>query len=498
MLRKIPVRLMLVFSILLAGLIPITIIFESNRLNWNSTVIYFISSVVFILFALLLSLIISRKIQDVVREIELVINNILSGRLDSRADEFKVSVDFRQIINKTNNLIDAFVAQTQEKSRLEEVIQYNQRLEAIGSLAGGIAHDFNNILSYMFAYADIVQSSLTEGTTEYDSMDEIVNAIGRAGELVSQIMTFSRQMKREKKPLKISIIIKEAVKLLKATLPKSIKIESDIKDDDIHIMADPIQAHQIIMNLCTNSYHAMQEQGGTLKISLALVLFDENNILSLKKGRYCRFSVADTGCGMDDYVKSRMFEPFFTTKPPGQGTGMGLSVVRNAIKNLDGAITVESRAHDGTTIDVYLPAGESSVETSVIKEHKAVPSGAGVILFVDDEEHICRSSKMMLENLGYEVVTACGSREALRIFDESPSSYDLVITDFNMPDMNGYELVKVLKKIRRDIRVIMMTGYNDMFEEEKVIAIGVEKIISKPYTKSVIAETIDFVLKKNR
>ncbi|PJB78657.1 MAG: hypothetical protein CO090_06325 [Acidobacteria bacterium CG_4_9_14_3_um_filter_49_7] len=282
-------------------------------------------------------------------------DEILKGKLHAKSDPDKVGTDFRRLVTRTNQLIDAFVNQINERRKMEEVMEYNQRMESIGTLAGGIAHDFNNILTYISTYFDIIIRQLTQGTIEHESMLEIQKAIHRATDFVEQIMTFSRQARQEKKPIQISLILKEAVKLLKATLPKGISVRNEIEITDIYVMAEPSRLYQIAMNLCTNAFHAIQETGGVLTVQLRLETRtgNENNAA-------CILSIEDTGVGMDSETQRRIFEPYFTTKPVGrQGSGMGLVVVHGIVSSLKG------------TIDVH-----------------STPGGRGRILFVDDEENI--------------------------------------------------------------------------------------------------------------
>ena len=257
-------------------------------------------------------------------------------------------------------------------------------MESIGTLAGGIAHDFNNILSYMLAYADLVQDELPPGTSARDNLAEVIRAIERAGELVSQILTFSRQVRREKKPLRVALIVKEAAKLLKATLPKSIQVAKRIESEELHVLADPIEFHQILMNLCTNAFHAMQDRGGQLTIALGAVELEESNELALPAGAYCRLRVADTGCGMTAETRRRMFEPFFSTKPLGQGSGMGLAVVHGIVAGCGGALDVQTAPGEGTAMDVFLPLADGGVDPDGAAEAGVIERGSGAVLFVDD------------------------------------------------------------------------------------------------------------------
>jgi signal transduction histidine kinase len=266
-----------------------------------------------------------------------------------------VGVDFQRVMARTNELLDAFVKQMEEKRKLENQVQCTQRLEALGTLAGGIAHDFNNILTSMHAHASIIKKNIQQNRVAKENMSELITAIRRASELVEQILTFSGKVKTKEKCVNISREIKESIKLFKAVLPRNIQVESHLSPEPLHIMANPTQIRQIIMNLYTNACQAMQQEGGTLTISTRMVKRKDDAVLNLKKGCYCKISVKDTGHGMNRETQKRVFEPFFSTRPKGDGTGMGLSVVHGIVKTYGGAIEVESSPGKGSCFDVYLP-----------------------------------------------------------------------------------------------------------------------------------------------
>lgn len=444
-----------------------------------------LSALLFILFAILLSSLIARSIGSVVRELEGFLHRILRGNIEERGEVTKVPADFRSVMVQVNALADAFVAQTEERRRLEDTVAFNQRMEAIGMLTGGITHDLKNILGYMLAYADLVQSTLPPGSTANAHLDEIFRAIDRAERLVSQITTFSRRMKREKQPVRVAALIGELVQFLQATLPKFITIRKDIADPDIRIMADPVLLHQILMNLCTNAFHAMQDTGGTLTISLAAEPPDGTDAIPL-----FRLTVSDTGCGMDDRVRAHAFEPYFTTKPPGQGTGMGLAIVATAVRNLNGTIEIESAVGAGTRISILLPLLPEPEHEGVERLQETAVPGSGTVLLVDDEHHFCVAIRLMLEQIGYDVLTFTDSHQALAAFRENPLLYDIVVSDYNIPDMNGLELARRIKMIRPLVPVVIVTGYSDWDNIREPSQLGIEAVISKPFSRAQLSRTL--------
>ncbi len=372
-----------------------------------------------------------------------------------------------------------------------------QKMEAIGTLASGIAHDFNNILFPIFGYAQMILTDLPEGENR-NSLENILKAARRAKDLVRQILTFTRQTEREQKHLLIQPILKEALKLLRATLPATIEICADISETCVPILADPTQIHQVMMNLCTNAYHAMREKGGRLGVTLEGVELDPDDAkryLDICPGPYFRLTVSDTGHGMTDEVMERVFDPYFTTKTIGEGTGLGLSVVRGIVKTHNGHVTVCSEPGKGTTFHVYLPLAATE-KVSPIPEASVSSMGTERILLVDDEEEIVRMEKQMLERLGYHVTSRTVSTEVLEMFREDPLRFDLVITDVTMPVMTGLDLSKELIRIRPDIPIILCTGFIDPGTEEKAKAAGIREYVMKPLLRNEISSLIRRVLDK--
>ena len=351
-----------------------------------------------------------------------------------------------------------------DKIKMEKQLRHAQKMEAIGTLAGGIAHDFNNILSGILGYTELAMYDLPEKSMAKLNLKEAVKAGYRAKELVKQILTFSRRTEEEKKAVQIGLIIKEALHLLKASLPSTIKIQQNIKAKSSIVMADPTQIHQIIMNLCTNAFHAMKGTGGVLKVILCNVEIDksaENISPSIKVGSYVKLRVEDNGCGIKQEIIDRIFEPYFTTKKEGEGTGMGLAVVHGIIKSYGGEIIAFSRPGEGTAFDIYLPRVEDNSIDSEKTAKSSLPYGKEKILFIDDEIAIVDTSKNILKKLGYSVTGVTNSPEALDIFLQNPDKYDMVITDQTMPGITGSQLARKVMSIRPDIPIILCTGYSE-------------------------------------
>lgn len=385
-----------------------------------------------------------------------------------------------------------------ERKRLEEQLRQAQKMEAIGTLAGGIAHDFNNILSAIIGYAELATYDIPQADPLQDTMQEVLTAGNRAKDLVQQILTFSRRHEHERKPIHLHLIVNEALKLLRASLPATIDIQSYIRKDIGHVLADPTQIHQVLMNLCTNAGHAMQDTGGLLEIRLDPVNIDINHVLtthhpSLQPGSHIRLKVHDTGHGMSSEVLERIFEPFFTTKEIGQGTGMGLAVVHGIITSHNGTITVQSAPGQGTTVNIYLPCIKE-IAASIEPSQEPIPHGKECILFVDDEVALTRLGQAMLERLGYNVVTRASSIEALAAFRASPQRFDLVITDQTMPQMTGEQLTQDLRQIRPDIPIILCTGFSHAMNADKAQTLGIDGFLMKPLLIDDLGRKIRHVL----
>jgi PAS domain S-box-containing protein len=382
-----------------------------------------------------------------------------------------------------------------EKWELVKRLAQAQKMEAIGTLAGGIAHDFNNILSAIIGYTELSIIDTPKGDPLQNNLKQVLKAGGRAKALVQQILTFSRQRENELHPIRVNLIVNEAIKLLRASLPSTIQIRHKI-ESNLTVLSDDTNIHQILMNLCTNSSYAMQEDGGILEVNLSDVDLDSNftgQYPGVKPGKFIKLTVSDTGCGMSPEVSSRIFDPFFTTKKVGQGTGMGLSVVHGIVKSHGGAITVDSLPGQGTTFSLFLPATEAisiTPEDSV----QLMVTGTEHILFVDDEDFQADMGKRLLARLGYRVTARTDSLEALGLFRQTPDEFDLVITDMTMPAMTGDVLAAEIISIRPDIPVIVCTGYSERIDKEIIKKIGIKELAMKPLAMKDIAEMIRRVL----
>ncbi len=389
-------------------------------------------------------------------------------------------------------------AMEDQSAQLEAQLRQAQKLETIGTLAGGIAHDFNNILTPIIGYTDMAITSVDADSQAHADLQRVLKAAHRAKELVQQILTFSRREEENFSHVKIHLIIEESLKLLEASLPATIKLRKNIRSIDETVLANPTQLQQVIMNLCTNAYHAMREHGGVLEVSLELTRIDAEFAYlhpRLHEGEYVQLTVRDTGCGIDEKTKERIFEPFFTTKKIGEGTGLGLSVVHGIVVNHNGEIVVESKPGEGTTFRIFFPvsAGDTDAESS---EGAFKLDGEGHVLIVDDDEEIVSMGKQMLEYFGYQVTTKTDGTEALDVFREAPDKFDLVITDQTMPDITGVEIARKLLTIRSDIPIILMTGFSEMVTPESAKTMGIHEFILKPIVLNDLGRAIQRALKK--
>ena len=385
-----------------------------------------------------------------------------------------------------------------EKEKLEAMLHQSQKMEAIGTLAGGIAHDFNNILGAILGYAELVKTKLSPDHPAMDMQNQIINAAIRAKDLVQQILLFSRQSKQEMKPLQPEVVIKEAIDLIRSTIPATIEIKQEIPQGLGAILADSTHIHQIIMNLCTNAYHAMREKGGVIGIRLSekTILNDDYlfSDLTLTPGCYLFLEISDTGHGMDKATLEKVFDPYFTTKKTGEGTGLGLSVVHGIVKNCSGELKIYSEPGRGTTVHIYFPKLKDYDHNPADFQETRLKTGTERILLVDDDPAILDMLKQSIETLGYQVTAFQSSRQALDEFRNAPTNYDLVVTDMTMPEMTGFELSKQILKQNPCMPIVLCTGYSELITKEKAEAIGIKGFIMKPALLGVLAGTIREVL----
>lgn len=383
-----------------------------------------------------------------------------------------------------------------EIKKMTTQLQQAQKMEAIGTLAGGIAHDFNNILFPIVGYTEMLMADLPEDSHLRSSLDEIFTGSMRARDLVQQILTFSRQGIGELQPMKMQLIVKEALKLIRSSIPKSIEIKQIIQQECGLIKADPTQIHQILMNLTTNAYHAMEETGGTIDVKVQEVTLAGNEWAgdNIQPGQYALLSVSDTGCGIPKAHMDKIFDPYFTTKGENKGTGLGLSIIYGIVKKYNGEINVYSEVGKGTTFNIYLPLIKKMFQPVSANMPEIIQTGTERILLVDDEIPIIRLQKQMLERLGYKVTERSSSVEALRAFKANPDTFDLVITDMSMPNMNGDKLAKELTAIKPDIPIIICTGFSERIDKQIAKNIGIKGFLMKPVVRSQMAMTVRKVL----
>ncbi|XOF33907.1 MAG: DUF3365 domain-containing protein [Candidatus Electrothrix sp. YB6] len=391
-----------------------------------------------------------------------------------------------------------------DKKKLEEELFQARKMEAIGTLAGGIAHDFNNILAAILGYTELARMELPEDNHIKNDLDQIIIAGNRATDLVKQILTFSRKNKHQKKKIQVHLLVKEAVKMMRSSLPTTIAIRENIDPESGLVLADPTNIHQIVINLCTNGYHAIGNAQGVLHITLEQVelsarqMADKPDTEPGKSGSFVRLSVRDSGHGMDEVTMTRIFDPYFTTKEQGAGTGLGLAVIHGVVEDCNGFIEVESTPGEGTAFHVYLPSVEEGDKHDAEEPETPLPAGHERILFVDDEAPITHISRSVLSNLGYRVTAETRSDRALQLFQEAPDSFDLLITDHTMPGMTGSELARVILEQRPDLPVILCTGYTAALSEEEALQLGIRRYAVKPLNAKKLAEIVREVLDESR
>ena len=381
--------------------------------------------------------------------------------------------------------------------QMEEELFQAHKMEAIGTLAGGIAHDFNNILAAILGYADMAKDDIPESSRSYKDIDQAIKAGHRAKDLVRQILTFSRKGSETQQPLQPVSIIKEVLKLLRATLPTTIEIRQEIDVNCGWIVANPTNIHQVLVNLCTNAFQAMEDEKGVLTVRLQSVELENADVISepgISEGKFVELMVSDTGCGMEKATIERIFDPYFTTKGVGKGSGIGLAMVHGIVHSYAGFIKVESEPGKGATFRVYFPTLPEKVEKRDEQQQELLPRGEERILAVDDEEVIVAMCQTILESLGYTVAACCSSEKAFELFQSSPESFDLIITDQTMPKLSGAELAQKVLQIRPEIPIILCTGYSSMISEKQSKEIGINRFVMKPINRRELAITVREVL----
>ncbi len=414
---------------------------------------------------------------------------------------FWIEITLKRITLGGKIRILAVVRDITERNRLESELRQAQKMEAIGTLAGGIAHDFNNILSAIFGYCELAQMRVKDNPKLSDNLTEIFQAAQRARDLVKQILTFSRRAEQEKRPLQVALVVKEALRLIRSSIPVTIEIKKDISTS-ASVLADPTQIHQIVMNLCTNAYHAMRNKGGVLTVSLTELevppgeLFFENDI---PPGKYLQLGVSDTGIGMDAQTQKKIFEPYFTTKGAGEGTGLGLSVVHGIVESHDGKIDVCSEPGQGSLFNVYLPivAEEVSAVTPISEKGK-IKCGSEKIMFVDDEVVLTQMADEIFSSYGYVIDVFTDPLLAFEGFAGQPDTYSLVITDLTMPSLTGTELAQKMISLKPGLPVILCTGFSETINKEKSMEIGFSQYFQKPVVMSKLVKSVRKILDKEK
>ncbi|MGE3536932.1 MAG: ATP-binding protein [Candidatus Tectimicrobiota bacterium] len=401
----------------------------------------------------------------------------------------------------TRDITDRLVAEGQLRQAQQDMQQrQSQKMEALGVLAGGIAHDFNNILTAILGYADLAVHDVPPTSQTHRYLQAVIAAGQRAQGLVQQLLTFSRASEPERLPIQLHVIVKEALKLLRASLPATIEVREEIAREAGTVLADPTQMHQVLINLGVNAEHAMRDTGGILDVCLEAIELETPLLVhhtELLPGPYVRLTVRDTGHGMSPTVAGRVFEPFYTTKEVGQGTGMGLAVVHGIVTSHGGAITMQSHPGEGTIFTIYLPR----LDLAMTEEHDTetlAPFGSGTILFVDDEPSIATLGQRLLEHWGYQVFIDTSSLSALELFRQAPQRFDLVITDQTMPQMTGDALARALRQIRPDIPIILYTGFSHAIDAAQASAQGIDALLLKPLVGRDLALAVHQVLQQRR
>lgn len=384
--------------------------------------------------------------------------------------------------------------------QLEAQLRQAQKLESIGILAGGIAHDFNNILGTMLGYTELLLTEFQENPKVQTYLDHIYRAGERAADLIARLLTFSRTNEPQPLvPLLLPVVLEDALKMIRELLPTSVVIQADFPAVCQPILAEKTQLQQILLNLCVNAAQAMDHDGGTLCIMVEDVLVDAAEIVipALMPGRYVKLTVSDTGRGMTPEIMEHIFDPFFTTKDPGQGVGLGLSIVHGIVKGFQGEIAVTSHPEQGTTFEIFFPAtipSPAGLAPATLPEHTPPTKGRGHVLIVEDEPALAKLYTISLMKAGYQVSLCHNGAEALALFQAQPEQFDLVFTDYTMPTMSGMQLSQELLRIRPTLPIILTTGYSERLSEAQVKAAGIRAFLMKPVKVHALLECIQQIL----
>ncbi len=422
-------------------------------------------------------------------------------KLEQFHDKLENEIEERTCaLRDANESLRKYIADLEElekkKKELEIRLQHSHRMEAIGTLSGGIAHDFNNILFPLIGYTELAKTYVPADNPAQEKLNEVIQAANRAKNLVGQILTFSRKTEEKMQPFNLLPIFKETIKLLKSSFPSTIRFHQNIELQDGLVNGDPSKIQQILMNLCTNAYQSVEEEGGDIEVTLTNIRIHEKDYIlypDIEPGSFIKLEVIDNGCGMDRKTLRKIFDPYFTTKPEGEGTGLGLSIVHGIVKNHGGHIHVYSEPGHGTRFSIYLPLLESrkKAEESLLIEEPPFGNGESILL-VDDEIPVLRVEKEALENLGYRVTIMQDSEEALSLFGKAPQNFDLLITDLTMPKLDGIALTQEILKIRPELPVILCTGFSESKNgfKKRAEALNIAKILNKPLRNLEMAKSI--------
>ena len=423
---------------------------------------------------------------------------VWKGRIVNRKKDgtiYEEEATITPIRDHTGRMV-SYVAVKRDVTRevtLTKQLRQAQKMEAIGTLAGGIAHDFNNILAAIIGYTELARMDMVEDTPLMENINKVLSASYRARDLVAQILAFSRQTEQKLKPVNISAIVKEVLKLLRASLPATIAIRQRVLMSSATILADVTQIHQVLMNICTNAGHAMRSNGGILEVYLGEARDEFEPPLPLQHltaSDYLCLAIRDTGHGMPPDVIERIFDPYFTTKKKEEGTGLGLAVVHGIVTSHNGYITVESTPGEGTTFKIYFPIISAKVFDRQQTLGAKLPGGTERVMLIDDEVDIVQVNRQMLERLGYTVTAFTDSAAAVAAFESDPDGVDLLITDMTMPGLTGDHVVRAVLTRRPDFPIIMCTGFSEIITKEKALGMGVRKLMMKPLSLGALARTI--------
>lgn len=413
-----------------------------------------------------------------------------TGKFGADGDEIIFDITASPVKDRRGNVsgIIGIAQNVTEQYRLERQLRHTQKMEAIGTLAGGVAHDFNNVLTPIMGYTEIIRLKMKQDglgdQAVFDYLEEILKAAKRAKSLVEQVLTFSRSVEKKEVLLYVHPIIKEVMKLMRSTLPSTIVISEEVDEHCGRVFIDPVQLHQVLINLCTNAAHAMEGRHGMLKVKLGLAPPSGDN------RDWLELSVSDTGAGIEEHMLDRIFEPYFTTKEKTSGTGMGLAMVHGIVSRQGGFIKVESEVGKGSTFRVFLPVAQKESAIEQVVSLGDLKSGAGNILLVDDEEQVVQVTGEILQSLGYTVVGKTSPREAMELLAEDPSRFDLLITDLTMAELTGLELSEKVKEFRPDLPIVLITGYSDQISKDAALAAGINEYCMKPISMRELANIV--------